>query len=59
MDFKVHYIHHAPGDSYWVSRGFPTQEAAQEYIDNNALVFPLPGPAYITDKDDNKVGDNG
>ena len=43
--FLVHYIH---GQGYWVSRSFDTREAAQGFIDNNALVFPLPGPAYIT-----------
>jgi hypothetical protein len=45
--FRVHYIHNAPSGSYWVSRNFPTREDAQAYIDNNAMVFPLPGPPWI------------
>ena len=43
--FRVHYIH---GAGYWVSRSFDTREAAEEFISNNALVCPLPGPPYIT-----------
>ena len=46
--FYVHYIHNAPGgDSYWVVRPFGTREDAQEFIDVNAMIHPLPGPAWI------------
>lgn len=38
--FRVSYIH---GKGYRVSRAFPTREAAQEFIDVNAMVYPLPG----------------
>ena len=37
---KVSYIH---GAGYRVSRTFDSKALAQEFIDNNALVFPLPG----------------
>jgi hypothetical protein len=32
---------------YRVSRTFDTREAAQEFIDLNALVYPLPGVKLI------------
>jgi hypothetical protein len=38
--FKVSYIHMR---GYRVSRIFDTREAAQEFINANAMVFPLPG----------------
>lgn len=38
--WKVSYIHLK---GYRVSRTFDTQEAAQEFIDVNAMVCPLPG----------------
>src|SRR5690348_9392341 len=38
--FKVSYIHM---QNYRVSRRFETREAAQEFIDVNAMVYPLPG----------------
>jgi hypothetical protein len=38
--FKVSYIHLK---GYRVSRAFDTAEAAQEFIDVNAMVWPLPG----------------
>jgi hypothetical protein len=41
--WKVSYLHYANGDAYRVSRRFDSKEAAQEFIDNNALVYPLPG----------------
>jgi hypothetical protein len=37
--YKVSYLHSA---GYRVSRTFDTRAAAQEFIDNNALVYPLP-----------------
>jgi hypothetical protein len=40
MMYKVSYIH---SQDYRVSRTFPTREAAQEFIDVNALICPLPG----------------
>lgn len=52
--WKVFYIHHAPSGSYYVSRLFNSQEEAQEFIDNNALVFPLPG-VYIEDPSGNRI----
>jgi hypothetical protein len=45
--FRVHYIHNGSGDPYWVFRPFDTREAAQEFIDVNAMVWPLAGPAWI------------
>jgi hypothetical protein len=38
--FKVSYIHLA---GYRVSRTFDTEALAQRFIDDNALVCPLPG----------------
>jgi hypothetical protein len=38
--WKVSYIHLK---GYRVSRTFDTREAAQEFIDVNAMVYPLPG----------------
>lgn len=38
--FKVSYIHL---QGYRVSRTFDTREAAQEFIDVNAMIQPLPG----------------
>lgn len=38
--FKVSYIHLA---GYRVSRTFDNRELAQEFIDVNAMVCPLPG----------------
>ena len=50
MRYHVHYIHSGVDMlGYWVSRAFDTREDAQRFIDDNALVFPLPGPAYITE----------
>jgi hypothetical protein len=51
---KVHYIHTVlggprGGDSYWVSRAFADRAGAEEFISVNALVHPLPGPAWIED----------
>jgi hypothetical protein len=40
MTYKVSYIHLR---GYRVSRIFDTREAAQEFIDVNAMVCPLPG----------------
>jgi hypothetical protein len=37
---KVSYFH---SKGYRVSRTFDTPEAAREFIDANALVYPLPG----------------
>jgi hypothetical protein len=45
--YLVHYKHIASYQAYWVSRSFSTREGAQEFIDVNALVWPLPGPAWI------------
>lgn len=38
--YKVSYIHL---QGYRVSRTFDTEALAQRFIDDNALVFPLPG----------------
>ena len=40
MRFKVSYIH---SRGYRVSRTFSTREEAQEFIDVNAMICPLPG----------------
>jgi hypothetical protein len=40
MKFKVSYIHMA---GCRVSRMFATRQEAQAFIDNNAMVYPLPG----------------
>jgi hypothetical protein len=44
--YRVSYYH---GKGYRVSRSFPTYAAAQEFVDANALVYPLPG-CVITDE---------
>jgi hypothetical protein len=49
MHYHVHYLHYVNGGEYWVARAFDTREDAQRFIDDNALVFPLPGPPYITE----------
>lgn len=38
--WKVSYLHMR---NYRVSRTFNTKQGAQEFIDNNAMVYPLPG----------------
>jgi len=43
--WKVSYLHYTntTGLPYRVSRTFDTRQAAQEFIDTNAMVCPLPG----------------
>jgi hypothetical protein len=49
--WEVNYIHML---GYRVSRTFSTREAAQEFIDVNAMVCPLPG-VRLTGPDGNEV----
>jgi hypothetical protein len=46
-DYRVHYIRY---DGYWVTQQYATRELAQEFIDINAKVYPLPGPAWIEER---------
>ena len=50
--WNVSYLTITNGITYRVSRRFDTREEAQEYIDNNALIHPLPG--VLLEKDDFK-----
>lgn len=46
--WKVSYIHtYTSGAPYRVSRTFTSHESAQEFIDVNAAVCPLPGVKLI------------
>ena len=40
--FYVYYTDSFKSGRYGVYRAFPSQEAAQQFIDDNALVCPLP-----------------
>ena len=42
--YKVSYLHLR---GYRVSRTFASREDAQQFIDNNALIWPLPGVELI------------
>lgn len=54
--FRVTYDHMR---GYPVSRTFPTREAAQEFIDNNALVFPLPNCSGVVPADGPDITNRG
>lgn len=45
--YYVSYLHSAPSGRYRVERAFDTREAAQEMIDVNAMVCPLPGVRLV------------
>ena len=49
--WRVSYFHSA---GYRVSRPFDSRADAQEFIDNNAMVYPLPGVKLI-DPDGNVI----
>lgn len=49
--WRVSYLH---GQGYRVSRSFDSQADAQKFIDDNALVYPLPG-VKLVDPDGNVI----
>ena len=55
--WNVYYLHHVmdgTGTRYMVRRAFDSRELAQEFIDVNAMVHPLPR-CYMEDPDGNVV----
>lgn len=47
-----HYVSYLHGRGYRIGRNFPSLARAWEFIDNNALVYPLPGARIELDMRD-------